>query len=255
MTIQIESAEGHDGPAEFFDAAVERSARFDSQRAGIVDQWDGRGKQVRAGHIYGQGRSGQDALPNLGGCRTSTHRSGRLLGGVHWMAGSQLGAFLSPLESPARVSAFGRKCVRLCLLQYGCGRVGTARTPPLSILCRLVPSKRRNAQKGPTDDSGDVQRTGVAISGARGGRDQGRKGQSEAGCADLLSRDRNPESRAEVKITIEQPNPLIFQSFNQESMNQRITQSTNQLIKKASEKKGKKPAQVSIAVRSRLAVI
>jgi len=147
MTIQIESAEGHDGPAEFFDAAVERSARFDSQRAGIVDQWDGRGKQVRAGHIYGQGRSGQDALPNLGGCRTSTHRSGRLLGGVHWMAGSQLGAFLSPLESPARVSAFGRKCVRLCLLQYGCGRVGTARTPPLSILCRLVPSKRRNAQK------------------------------------------------------------------------------------------------------------
>jgi hypothetical protein len=49
--------------------------------------------------------------------------------------------------------------------------------------------------------------------------------------------------RANQPIKIARPNLSIFQSFNQESLNQRITQSTNQPIKKASARGGQNSRQ------------
>jgi len=54
--------------------------------------------------------------------------------------------------------------------------------------------------------------------------------------------------RANQAIKIERPNLSILQSLNQESFNQRITQATNQPIKKASARCGqflRKTSQVS----------
>lgn len=183
---------------------------------------------------------------NLARRRTSAHCAGRLSGCLHRLAGAGVGQGISALEHPAGVFIVFGRFHRVIVFEYGRRPGRPARRPPVEILCALVPGERRNAQERSANGLGDVHRVGAGLSGA--GRRCAERWQRriEAGRAGLQPRGRNPESRTPLNrkcrigqspvqpiefLAPESFNPLISESVNQESWNQRITQSTNQPIK------------------------
>jgi hypothetical protein len=176
-------------------------------------------------------RSKEVPQPSLAGRRPSARHSGQLSGRVHCLARPGVVQSLSALEPPPGVFFADGWNPRKRVLQHGQRSERAAYRPPIPFLCGLVPCKWRRAQEGSANDAGNVYRGGFDLPRKRGRQRERRKGCRQAGRTPILPRERDSESRAPMKMTIERPNLSIPQSLNQESLNQRITQSINQPIK------------------------